>query len=121
MLSTESMAMREPGPNPRRGDKMDFDKNEFLLIVDSTNGFALWLIVDSTSGPALWSIMDFKEQIKINIEDSIAIDHLDEKWGIDKNILLNKLNAGTEKEFEKLWEQINDYWEKNDLETKNNG
>jgi hypothetical protein len=87
---------------------MKLERNEFLLCVDSTNGLALY---DDNFNPAKLTI---KDQVLLNIEDSIAIDHIDEKWSVDKNSLLEKLKNGTEKDYKKLWADIQQFWRDRD-------
>lgn len=90
---------------------MQLEKNEFMLVVDSTNGFALW---DEESTPVKEHGLSVKEQIFANVQDSIAIDHLDEKWEIDTEKFLNKMRGANEDEYKQLWKQIEDFWDKND-------
>lgn len=85
-------------------EEMILDKKEFMMVVDSTNGFAL---IES---------MSVKDQIMSNIEDSISIDSLHEKWAVDKDRLLTKLFSGTEEQYKELWERIQNFWAKRDKE-----
>lgn len=92
---------------------MNFEKNEFMLVVDSTNGLALW---DEESTPVKKHGVTVKEQVLLNVEDSISIEHLDEKWSVDKKSFLEKIRNGTEAEYKDLWKQINQFWERRDKE-----
>ena len=83
---------------------MNLDKNEFMLVVDSTNGLAL---IES---------MSTKDQVTLNVADSIDIEHLDEKWGVDKIALEEKLANATEEEHKQLWGNIREFWARNDRE-----
>ncbi len=90
---------------------MQLDKNEFMLIVDSTNGLALW---DEDSDPVKKHGLTVKEQVLLNVQDSISIDKLDEKWEINAAELLAKMEKADEAEYKQLWTQIDEYWKKND-------
>lgn len=90
---------------------MQLERNEFMLVVDSTNGFALY--DDGETKPS-GDALTVKEQIFLNVRDSISLDHLDGKWGIDAETLLNKMRNADESEYKQLWEQIEDFWDKND-------
>ncbi len=80
---------------------MDLTKNEFLAICDATNGLFL---TDNIS---------VRDQIILEVEDTIKLDGLDKKWNLDKTFL-EKLNAGDEKEFKKLWAEIGEFWASKD-------
>ena len=82
---------------------MNLTKPEFMLIVDSTNGLALW---DEESDPVKNRALTVKDQILLNVADSIDIEHLDEKWGVDKKELEGKLANATEEEHKHLWTNI---------------
>ena len=92
--------------NPRKENKenMNLTKPEFMLIVDSTNGLAL---IES---------MSTKDQIVLNVADSIDIERLDEKWSVDKTVLEGKLANATEEEHKQLWANIREFWARNDRE-----
>ena len=96
---------------------MNLEKSEFMLVIDSTNGLALW---DEESDPVKNQALTVKDQILLNVEDSIAIDHLDEKWEIDAKALLAKMENADESEYKELWKNINDFWKRNDRETAGN-
>lgn len=85
-------------------DPLKLERNEFMLCVDATNGFMLT--------PDL----EIKEQIYAEVRDFIHIEKADEKWQVDKNKLLEKLENATEEEYEKLWLQIQQFWAKRDRE-----
>ena len=85
---------------------MNLEKNEFMLVVDSTNGLAL---LDLKS-------ISCKDQITLNVLDSMGSERLDEKWGVDGAALAAKLDAATEDEFKTLWKNIGEFWERNDRE-----
>ena len=86
---------------------MNLSKPEFMLIVDSTNGLALT------------DRMATKDQIILNVSDAIDIEKLDAKWGVEKNVLEEKLANATEEEYKQLWNNIQEFWARNDRE--NNG
>lgn len=90
---------------------MNLEKNEFMLVVDSTNGFALW---DEESDPVKKQGLGVKDQIFFNVEESIRIDKLDEKWGVNPGDLLEKMEKADEDEYKQLWKQIEEFWVKND-------
>jgi len=90
---------------------MQLEKNEFLLIVDSTNGLALW---DEDSDPVQKHGLTVKEQVLLNVRDSISIDKLGEKWKINSTELLDKMEKADETEYKQLWAQIDEFWQKND-------
>lgn len=77
-------------------------KDEFLAVCDATNGLFL---MDAIS---------IKNQIVMEAQESINLDQLDKKWNIDKKTFLEKLNAGDEKEFKKLWMEIGEFWASKD-------
>lgn len=92
---------------------MNFKKNEFMLIVDSTNGLALW--PEEYNHPSGTKIT-VKEQIILNVTDSIRIEKLNEKWEVNKDELIAKMEAGSEEQYKELWERIEDFWAKRDKE-----
>ena len=83
-------------------------KKEFMLCVDSTNGLALYT---EEYNPANYTV---KEQVYPNLTDSIALDHLDGKWEIDKDEFLKKMRDASEEEYKELWKRIEDFWKEKD-------
>lgn len=57
-----------------------FTESEILLIADACNGFGY-----------IWR-MHPKQQLALEVQEAIEFDALDEKWGVDKESLLNKLD-----------------------------
>lgn len=90
---------------------MQLENNEFMLVVDSTNAFALY---DDGEDRPEGNALTVKDQILLNVRDSIAYEGLAEKWGIDAGKLMEKMNNANESEFKELWKQIEDFWAKND-------
>ena len=90
---------------------MNLEKKEFMLIADSTNGFALW---DEESDPVKKQGLTVKEQILLNVRDSISIDNLAQKWEVNAQELLAKMENADESEYKQLWKQIEEFWVKND-------
>lgn len=84
---------------------MNLSKNEFMLVVDATNG--LYLVPE----------LGYKTQIMADAVDSMHLDGTDSKWSVNRDELSAKLQAGTEPEYKELWKQIQDFWEKNDRES----
>lgn len=90
---------------------MNLSKKEFMLIVDSTNSLALWPEeYEHPSGVKL----TVKEQVFLNVRDSISIDQLDEKWEVNKDELIAKMEAGSEEEYKELWNRIEAFWAEKD-------
>lgn len=89
---------------------MNLSKKEFMLCVDSTNGLALYT---EEYNPANYTI---KGQIYPNLQDSIMLDRLDEKWEINKEEFLKKMREASEEEYIELWKRIEDFWAKRDKE-----
>jgi hypothetical protein len=52
---------------------------ETMLIADALNG----ILMDVTSVPLLWA----------QVQDAIALEHLDEKWQVDGQALVDKLRG----------------------------
>lgn len=90
---------------------LQLEKNEFMLIVDSTNAFALY---DDGEDRPEGNALTVKDQIILNVRDSIAYEGLAEKWGINAEKLMEKMNNASENEYKELWKQIEDFWAKND-------
>lgn len=88
---------------------MQLEKNEFLLIADSTNGLAL-IEVSSSAGIK----MTIKTQILTNVMESIEFDKLAEKWEVNAKEFLEKMEKANEDEYKQLWKQIEEFWVKND-------
>lgn len=89
---------------------MNLSKNEFMLVVDSTNGLAYFQ--DSALPGTTEFPMSIKDQTYLNVYDSIDIEKLDEKWSIDSKTLLKKLQDATDDEHEQLKKDIEKFWEK---------
>lgn len=76
-----------------------FSEPEWNLLRDSLNG--VWLQpAESIRG------------LSIGVQDSIALDHLDRKWGVDGTALLAKLRALTVAEEVALVEAVEQWWRK---------
>ena len=90
---------------------MNLDKKEFMLIVDSTNGLALVEVSSKVAGIASMTI---KSQILTNVIESIEFDKLAEKWEVNAQELLAKMENADESEYKQLWKQIEEFWTKND-------
>ena len=90
---------------------MDLKKKEFMLIVDSTNGLALIEVSSKVAGIASMTI---KSQILTNVIESIEFDKLAEKWKVNAQELLAKMENADESEYKQLWKQIEEFWIKND-------
>ena len=90
---------------------MDLKKKEFMLIVDSTNGLAL---IEVSSNPTGIASMTIKSQILTNVIESIEFDKLAEKWEVNAQELLAKMENADESEYKQLWKQIEEFWIKND-------
>ncbi len=90
---------------------MNLDKKEFMLIADSTNGLALVEVSSKVAGIASMTI---KSQILTNVIESIEFDKLAEKWEVNAQELLAKMENADESEYKQLWKQIEEFWIKND-------
>ena len=90
---------------------MDLKKKEFMLIVDSTNGLAL---IEVSSNPTGIASMTIKSQILTNVIESIEFDKLAEKWKVNAQELLAKMENADESEYKQLCKQIEEFWIKND-------
>ena len=58
----------------------NFTHNELCLIVDLFNGL---MLTPQLAG----------QQLLAQVEDGIELDHMDEKWKVDKNILIGKIES----------------------------
>jgi hypothetical protein len=83
---------------------MKLERKEFLLCVDGVDTLTIEKSVPS------------KDQIGRTIAAAIKNYNLDEKWNVNRNVFLEKLNNGTEEDFKKLWQDIEQYWAKRDRE-----
>ena len=66
----------------RKELKNIFTRNELMLIADVQNGYAIW------GSPGIY----LTGGLAHNVSDGILLDKLNEKWEIDGNGLLEKLN-----------------------------
>lgn len=80
----------------RRPLRDQFSRAELMLIVDSCNG--------TLFEPSTVCALPF------NIEDSISLDRLDEKWGVDGSALLAKLQALSPVQTQSLVDAVERFW-----------
>lgn len=80
----------------RKAMENKFAAAELALIADSCNGtlFEAWSI------PLLHA----------NIEDAITLDRLNEKWGVEEELLLDKLKALTHVECHAMVDAVERFW-----------
>lgn len=81
----------------RHALKTKFTQQEINLILDATNG-VIWEPIESF----LW--------LRHNIEDAIAFDGLDRKWGVEAESLIRKLDECTPLELAALVDATERFW-----------
>lgn len=86
-------------PRVLRELKNQFTKEELSLIVDSLNG----TIFDP-------KLATNNSMLSAGIEDSISFDGIDEKWGVDKESILNKITNLSAAHTYFLMEEISRFW-----------
>jgi len=79
--------------------------DEACLIVDALNG----TLHDVTSGTRFW----------IGVQDSIEMDELDEKWGVDGKTLIEKLSALDDLTSMAVVDAVERFWNDEQNQTKN--
>lgn len=77
--------------------EIDLTENEAMLIVDALNG----VLIGADAGALLWA----------NIEDSIRLDGLDEKWSVDGPALVEKLQAMTATQAMAVLDAAERFWQ----------
>jgi hypothetical protein len=91
--------------------------SEFKLIVDALNGIHLSRFVDPTYYEMLaadcGSIRGISG-IGHEIEDAIAINHLDKRWGVDGDALLDKIESLSPEARKAILLRVEDFWDAED-------
>ena len=78
----------------------EFTEEEINLIRDSLNG----TLFDPKH------IVSWGHMLAANVSDSITLDGLDEKWGVDKEEILKNINSLSEKQVIGLVHSVREFW-----------
>lgn len=68
------------------------------------------LIVDALNGVLAHTDISASDYLVLNVQDAVAVDSLDEKWGVDARALLANLQSLSEADARKLLNAVKRFW-----------